>query len=221
MSIRREIAFCNVLKKNFKFIRNIEILLEVNFPLLFTFNANDNKNYLAYVVDFKRRKKVLNIMYTETDDETIYELLSQQISLRKALTKYNKKTIYSYGLECIEYADPDSVLPDDDFYLTELLPNNVDIVLKKYLLQKRMEMMNNYEDATLKSNQFLDSKYLNSRIKYLEMERLNKHELIEAKIIKNYINKINYSNMCKKNLKNEMTEILEILGGIYESKHRV
>ncbi|WP_281882886.1 hypothetical protein [Paenibacillus sp. YYML68] len=49
MDLRADITFYNLLEMEFKYIRNIEILLEVNFPLVFTFTANDNNSYLASV----------------------------------------------------------------------------------------------------------------------------------------------------------------------------
>ncbi|WP_217597871.1 hypothetical protein [Cohnella sp. GbtcB17] len=148
MNIRNELAFNRILSHDFEFIRNIEVLLEVNFPLVFSFDANENKKYLAYVVDFKRRKKILNIMFVETSNETLYDLLDQNISLRTALTKNRPYIVYSDGKEI--YDDINELLPKDNFLLTELIPNSIDIVSKKQRIKYELNWGQNYYDEFIK-----------------------------------------------------------------------
>ena len=50
-------------KVHFNYINNLETILDIDFPILFTFNANGNKTYLAYVTKFERRKGILDILF--------------------------------------------------------------------------------------------------------------------------------------------------------------
>lgn len=143
MKIRDNTTFKTLLQKNFDFIRDTDILLEVDFPILFSFDA-DNKSYLAYVTDFKRRKKFLEILFVETNNHTLLELVSEEISLRNALTKFNNKLVSSATCTDVSMNDILSKLPEDDFYLTELLPNRVDIVDKRRIFKQKIQFENQF-----------------------------------------------------------------------------
>ncbi|RAI85647.1 hypothetical protein DET54_1212 [Paenibacillus pabuli] len=204
MNIRSEITFNKVMNREFDFIRNIEVLLEVNFPLIFSFEANE-RMYLGYVLDFKIRKKILNIMIVETDDETIYGLLDQKISLNRALTRRKPYIIYSDKEEI--YQDINKVLPDENFLLTELLPNSVDIIEKKNRIAYLLESKQNYHyDSYIK---FERKKSRHSREIYLISE-----SYIDSDMLKNIIVKEN------KNLKkNEEEKYLNFLKPVAKDEY--
>lgn len=226
MSIRNEISFSNILRKNFEFIRNIEVLFEVSFPLVFSFEANENKKYLAYVLDFKRRKKVLNIMFVETNNELLYDLLNQNISLRAALTKNEPHILYLDSNEL--YDNVNEVLPKDNFLITELMPNNVDIVSKRRQIAFELESEKKYYDTLFKmkkvrkkynelfkliSSTYADS--LNTVFEEYESSNNNKHTFWpypESKLIREKEAVINVSR-----LKTRMNDIY-VLSDNFESK---
>lgn len=148
MNIKRNATFSELLSSHFEFIRDVEVLLEVDFPIIFSFSAAD-KQYLAYVTEFKRRKKSLNVLYVETDYETLLELVSQNISVKDALLKKSggllskKESLLENELD-LNASTLISLLPKDTFYLSELLPNQVDIIEKKNQFFEINKLLNTF-----------------------------------------------------------------------------
>ncbi|PER97019.1 hypothetical protein [Bacillus cereus] len=159
MNVRSISTFDRRLGENFKFIRSVDVLLEVDFPLVFSFDADDNKNYLAYVLKFKRRKKILELLVVETNYQILLDLASQKISLKQALTINTQKYITDEGILEASPQDLLEQLPDDDFYLTELLPNRIDISEKKGIFAEKLRFYAEYYSKIQHSDELKKMKY--------------------------------------------------------------
>lgn len=217
MNIRNDITFCNLLSTDFEFIRNVEVLLEVDFPLVFSFNANDNKLYLAYVLNYKRRKKTLNILYVETNYQALHELLNKEISLKSVLTQSTIKTLYSHNKYDMTDFELLEVLPKDNFFLTELLPNKIDIVYQRYKVKKQLDMSKKYINGLFEFDSLL-KKYLGmdfkSEIKR-NMKVVETFNEIDTSISVNPITtKLNYLNIVN----NRFSEYYHSLDEVTENR---
>lgn len=187
MKLRNNGTFDMLLGQNFEFVRSLDVLLEVDFPILFSFDADDNKSYLAYVLNFKRRKKVLDILFVETNNQTLLDLLSEKMSLKQALTATTQKYITSEGV-----LDPTTEklidqLPDDDFYITELLPNRVDVLEKQMIFRERICANDPFTLEILGSHMFTNKSYTNyivqTKEKINSVKGLPKEKSVEISII--------------------------------------
>ncbi|MGX8235732.1 hypothetical protein [Exiguobacterium undae] len=131
--LNRSNNFKELLSKEFDFIRKFEVLLGIDFPILFSFTSNE-KEFIGYVLEFKRLTPKLEIYFVETNIDKIIDLLSSNISLNEILNSNNPKCI---NLE--KRVDPNDALikqklPKNNFYLTSLIPNNIDIEEHKEVL---------------------------------------------------------------------------------------
>jgi hypothetical protein len=124
-----------IIRRDYNLVRDVEVLLHVNFPILFTFVSDVDKTYIAYVVKYKKRSGNLELICLETDNQTIYGLVSQRISIKNAFNKNDVRYLSTTEVTRAEI-ELSAILPSDDFYLTELLPNTVDIT------QKRKKILN-------------------------------------------------------------------------------
>ncbi len=161
MNLRNINTFDERLSQYFRLIRNVETLLEVDFPLVFSFEADDNKSYLAYVLNFKRRKKILEMLVVETNYQILHDLSSQRVSLKQALIAPTQKYITNDGLVETLPQDYLEQLPDDDFYLTELLPNRVDISVIHKRFADKLKSQNEISSKIQHSDEIQEFKYVN------------------------------------------------------------
>lgn len=177
MYLKIEQDASNMISKNFNFIRNVEVLLDVDFPLLFSFNTiekNVEKTYLAYVLEFKRKTrrsdKMLEMYIVETTSETILNLLSQQINLRTALASNNKLCINLNEILDADSVEIQSKLPRETFFLTKLLPNRIDIEDKKNMFKEKLESAKLF-NTEIMNRDFIRNEFLNRSFKSLMLEK--------------------------------------------------
>ena len=139
------------LKSEFNIIRNIEVYFQIDFPILFSFNSNGSR-YLIYVLDYKRIKRKLEFIVTEVNDNEIFEFLNEKKSLLNILTlnsngnekniKYYKKQYKNKNYEtssCSENCGKfyEDKLPSNDFKLTKVIPNEIDVrEVKEYVIER-------------------------------------------------------------------------------------
>ena len=146
--MREKDVYLKMLQDNFDDVKDVNVILDIAFPILFMFTANDNKVYLAYVTKMNRRKHILDVLFFETSYNIIYELLSGNVSLAETFNKskyalhydsnYVNKNPNSATDNVVDDAtDINKLFPDDSFYMTDILPNRVDIEpLKRFVKEQ-------------------------------------------------------------------------------------
>lgn len=178
MNLRKDKVFNEFLSKNYSLVRSIDLLLEVEFPLLFSFTSQ-NKVYLAYVLSFKRRQKSLEVVVVETNNEELLNLVSKRISIRSVLIKSGlNKTIEISKTHNIMYDLTHDVLeklPNENFFLEEDLPNTVDLIQKQNIFKNRIQNQSEFEYTKL----------FNEKIEL----RSEENEVFSSKIFKKYLTK--------------------------------
>lgn len=228
MSFKIQQDFLNMIEEKFNFIRDIEILLDIDFPLLFSFNAiekNTEKTYLAYVLEFKKKRrsydKVLEMYIAETDSNTIVNLLEQEISLRKALSVQN--TLH-FTLDKILDAtsfETQSKLPKETFYLTKVLPNRIDIDETKIVFQEKIRISELYNTEIINKD-FISSELLNQPLRFLELEKLNLIDVYQSFITETFdtnpSHKISESEVSLKPIKEYKKFISDLILNNFKEK---
>lgn len=167
--------FLKVLTKKFNFIRKIDVLLSVDFPILFSFNS-DGKYFLGYVLEFKRFNPKLEIYFVETTIDKLILLLGSKITLDEILQSENPSCINLEKELDVSNKDIQNKLPKNNFYLTPLIPNSIDIEKTKNLLVASEEryikfIYNSIEKRKLDTVQnSLDSKYIKSSNELIDLD---------------------------------------------------
>jgi len=120
----------DILTKHYCNIKNIKVLLDIVFPILLCFE-NDNKYYICYIITFNKRKNIINMLVTETTRDDLLNIIHQKTNVRK--TFVDKTVYYISNDHClfreINKKELKDLLPDEYFFLSDLLPNKVDISL--------------------------------------------------------------------------------------------
>lgn len=130
-----------------KILKNKIVYLELMFPILFSYEEND-EIYLSYVIDHDEHEKKLNVITTQIEDYSkiekmikanlsVFDLFDEEYNHNVNLFSFNNKKYISnkikLGDPCDSYLSlPDyhkmdliieDLLPEDDFYFSPLLPN--------------------------------------------------------------------------------------------------
>lgn len=167
-------------------IKNIVTYLELNFPILFSYEY-ENKIYLSYVLSYDDFDYELNIITTYIPD---YEILREMINANKSIfdlfdAEYenfclyfgykhplkSKKSYSSYEsvtlgapaekLKLLEnYHNQDylveDLLPEEDFYLEKNLVNKISLNLLDFYFQMKLK---SYDDKKLNYSPLIEQKY--------------------------------------------------------------
>lgn len=118
------------------------VLLDIVFPILFAFRRN-GKFYLCYVLQFKTRKKFVAII-SNTSYETLLEIVTQKKSINEGLQEsitYVSRKLNSnntWKIKEIEKCRLTKFLPEPDYFLTELIPNKVDLSRLSKILKRKL-----------------------------------------------------------------------------------
>lgn len=148
--------FKDIVFKDYNFIRRKEVLLETRFPILFSFEAA-NKSFLVYVVKLKKRKKIVDLLVSETTPEILLQLATQVLSIKDAIEFYGENRIRRIAYSEDKQLTDKEIIPyqeifEEDIKLDYLIPNKIDLDLVKEKL-----LLN------IKNNKHIESKYINGR----------------------------------------------------------
>lgn len=161
MDIRNYKEYDELLSTNFPIIRDREVYLDIDFPILFSFTSL-NKTFLAYVLKYKRRKKELVIVVSETTNYEILDLITQRLSIHEIIAK-NFHSVWkteqqAFKIETKQLLQFDIVekLPDPEFMLEESLPNKIDLIFKQNLIKDKID----FEITNLKN--FKNNNYIST-----------------------------------------------------------
>lgn len=144
----------HLLATEMAFVRDFNILFEIDFPILFTFEAEGGV-YAGYTLDFSHRRNEMEIVVVPTTFESIYELISQKKSLvsflaekdsyKRMLLLFRTEEIQSETINRMDFADE---LPGETFMLSEDIPNKVDLAREQVRLERKMKEQSNWQSST-------------------------------------------------------------------------
>lgn len=138
MSISDYPRFESFLQNHFPTMHNTELLFVIEFPILLSFETDDNRVFLAYTLDYGHYKKDIRLFITETNYFTLIKLASGKLSITEALTNKDYQFISTNEEITPSLEELRSQLPENDFYITEILPNFVDLSKKESIFKKRL-----------------------------------------------------------------------------------
>lgn len=177
--------FNSILGNNYKYIRNYNIILDVEFPILFTFESN-NKLFLVYVLEYKRIKKKFEFFITETKYDHIIELINQKRSLNSILYS-DLENSWCVNTKNITQDINDEILkklPQKEFYISPLLPNKIDLEETQLLIKNNIRERNLVEYVV--NQEILDEERLFSNKKFnFHHEKFENSNIFKT----NFINK--------------------------------
>ncbi|WP_281882890.1 hypothetical protein [Paenibacillus sp. YYML68] len=141
----------------------------------------------------------------------LHKLVSQKISLKEALKSSKGKFIHTHPNQEYLYDDIEKIYPDNNFYLTEILPNSVDIVQKRRIIQKQIEEMNKYNDQILI--------HVKTQLEKRNVIKIDYEQMLEKYLglIKSIDERENYSVVQK----GISSKIIKLAGGYYEHSDRI
>lgn len=157
----------NTIGKQFKFVRNINIIFDIDFPILFTFEARDVV-YLAYTVDYSPLKLVAKVIVVPSSLKSVLELVTERKSIQSVLIENDNFTILNMNikkknLEIQEVlkSEVEEYFPSNNFMLTKVVPNRINLTaLSRYLEEETMRAYLSNWDTTNEISKGFNSKDL-------------------------------------------------------------
>lgn len=137
------------------FVRDFDILFEIDFPILFTFEAEGGV-YAGYTLDYSHRRSEMEIVVVPTSYDAIYDLVSQKKSLVSFLTEKDSFTRMlllfrneEVRAESITVSDLADDLPGAHFMLSEDIPNKVDLVRQQVVLERKIRKQKDWHNSPM------------------------------------------------------------------------